>query len=155
MKKITRTCSDNPDFGKLTSMLDEEMDSRYGGLQKHFAPFNKIESNKNVVIAYYGDLPVGCGCYRKFDDTSVEIKRMFVAPGHRGSGLAEILKEIETMAKENGFSRAVLETGIRQPEAIALYQKMGYERMENFGHYAGSTNNICMQKALTQTLNEK
>lgn len=115
----------------------------------HFAPFNKIESNNNVIIAYSGEEPVGCGCYRTFDEKTVEIKRMYVKPEFRGSGVSrQILSEIEKLAIENGFTKAVLETGVKQPEAIRFYEKQGYGRMDNFGPYIGSTSNLCMFRQL-------
>ena len=86
---ITRTDSDNPDFRDLVKLLDSEMTGRYGELQKWYNQFNIIESNKTVIVAYAGDLPVGCGCFKIFDDVSSEIKRMFVKPEYRGTGIAE------------------------------------------------------------------
>ena len=146
---ITRTDSDDPDFRDLEKMLDVEITGRYGELQKWYNQFNIIESNKTVVVAYAGDLPVGCGCFKVFDEASAEIKRMFVKPTYRGTGIAEkILLELEKWASELGFSVTVLETAIKQPEAIRFYTKLGYKRIENYGQYAGNQNSICMSKKL-------
>ena len=146
---ITRTDSDNPGFRELIKLLDSEMTERYGELQKWYNQFNIIESNKTVVLACDGDIPVGCGCFRIFGDVSVEIKRMFVKPQYRGTGTAEkILFELEKWASEQGFSVAVLETAIKQPEAIRFYTRLGYKRTENYGQYAGNQNSICMSKKL-------
>jgi GNAT superfamily N-acetyltransferase len=83
------------------------------------------------------------------DDTSVEIKRMFVQPAERGKGIARsILTGLELWAKETGFSYTMLETGNNQPEAIALYQKAGYTVIPNYGQYSGMETSICMRKAL-------
>lgn len=148
--KITRTDSDNPGFRDLERMLNAEMYSRYGELQKWYDQFNIIESNKTVVVAFDGSVPAGCGCIRKFDAVSAEIKRMFVKPGHRGTGIAEkILLELETWATELGYSSTVLETALKQPEAIRFYTRMGYTRIENYGQYAGNQNSICMRKTLS------
>ena len=83
---------------------------------------------------------VGCGAFKKYDDETVEIKRMFVRPENRGQGIGvEILKRIGKMGKrEIDFKSAVLETGKKQPEAIRLYQKTGYELIPNYGQYEGS-----------------
>ncbi len=146
---ITRTDSDDPDFRDLVKLLDSEMTGRYGELQKWYNQFNIIEFNKTVIVAYTGDLPVGCGCFRVFDDVSAEIKRMFVKPEYRGTGIAEkILLELEKWASELGFSVTVLETAIKQPEAIRFYTRLGYKRIENYGQYAGNQNSICMSKKL-------
>ena len=72
---------------------------------------------------------------------------MYVRETERGRGIAgKILAELETWAKELGFSECVLETGLKQPEAVALYQKSGYEIIPNYGQYAGIENSVCMRK---------
>lgn len=74
---------------------------------------------------------------------------MFVRPELRGRGIAgEILKELEIWANELNFSECILETGIKQPEAIALYRKSGYETIPNYGQYIGVENTVCMKKAI-------
>jgi GNAT superfamily N-acetyltransferase len=93
------------------------------------------------VVAYIGDEPVGCGGWRTLgaDPSAGEIKRMYTVPPHRGRGVARaILTALENNARGAGRSRLVLETGLEQPEAIALYERCGYERIANFGHYRDS-----------------
>lgn len=81
---------------------------------------------------------------------AVEIKRMFVEPQSRGKGLAKrILLELERWAAEDGFLMARLETGIKQPEAIGLYERMGYTRIDNYPPYTGFTTSICMEKSVS------
>ncbi|MEO6589269.1 MAG: GNAT family N-acetyltransferase, partial [Pyrinomonadaceae bacterium] len=60
----------------------------------------------------------------------------------------KILAELENWAKELNFSECILETGLKQPEAIRLYQKSGYETILNYGQYAGVENSVCMKKVL-------
>ncbi|HEY9116189.1 MAG TPA: GNAT family N-acetyltransferase, partial [Roseivirga sp.] len=80
---------------------------------------------------------------------SIEIKRMYVLENFRGQGVAGlILTELEKWAKELGYSQSVLETGKRQPEAISLYTKHGYEVTENYGQYQGVANSVCFKKHL-------
>jgi len=149
--KIVRTTSDSPDFRELVVLLDNDLDSRYGVLQEHYNQFNRIEANNTVVVAYLEDIPVGCGCFKKFDNDSVEIKRMFVKDDYRGKGIArKILTELEKWATEIGYKNTVLETGSKQFEAINFYTNFGYNRIENFGQYAGNTNSICMSKSLVE-----
>lgn len=146
---ITRTDSNDPHFRDLERLLNDEMSGRYGELQKWYNQFNIIESNNTVVVAFAEGLHVGCGCIREFDDVSAEIKRMFVKPEYRGTGIAEkILLELEKWASELGFSVTVLETAIKQPEAIRFYTRLGYKRIENYGQYAGNKNSVCMRKRL-------
>ena len=97
----------------------------------------------------HGDRAVGCGCFKRFDAGTAEIKRMFVRPENRGSGAATLLlEELEKWAAEAGYSRAILETGVKNPEAIRFYTKSGYARIENYGQYVGMENSICMGKSL-------
>src|SRR5258708_38341574 len=120
---LKRTNSSNPDFRNLITLLDEELHSKYGDLQSEYDRYNHIIDINTVAIAYHDQIAVGCGCFKQIDDTSVEIKRMFVKPDERGHGIASsILTGLELWAKETGFSYSILETGNKQHEAIALYQ---------------------------------
>jgi len=149
MIKLLRCNSENRDFRNLVILLDEDLNSRYGNLQAQYEKFNRIESIDTVVVAYLDEIPVGCGCFKKFDTSSVEIKRMFVKEGNRGKGIAKmILTELENWAGENGNNTSFLETGIKQFEAISFYTNFGYKLIENFGQYIGNTNSICMTKIL-------
>ncbi|MDP2334990.1 MAG: GNAT family N-acetyltransferase [Bacteroidota bacterium] len=77
------------------------------------------------------------------------MKRMFVLPEMRGKQLAaRMLQELEKWAVEEGFNKAVLETGVRQVEAIRLYSVAGYEQTENYGQYVGMEDSICYRKEL-------
>lgn len=74
---------------------------------------------------------------------------MFVLPEHRGKGIAfQILQELEKWAEELKYSESILETGKKQPEAIALYQKSGYEIITNYGQYENILNSVCMSKSI-------
>ena len=84
MIKLIRCNSVNKDFRDLVILLDEDLNSRYGILQTQYEKFNKIESIDTVVVAYLDEVPIGCGCFIKFDRNSVEIKRMFVKKENRG-----------------------------------------------------------------------
>lgn len=150
MKKIIRTDSDNKDFRELVVLLDKELKIRDGEEHIFYAQFNKIDMLKNAVILFEANVAVGCGAFKKYDDETVEIKRMFVHTKQRGQGIGvEILKELEKWANELGFKFAVLETGKKQPEAIRLYRKSGYEIIPNYGQYEGVENSVCMKKSLT------
>lgn len=149
MLKIIRTDSENTDFQALVRLLDEDLAIRDGDLHGFYAQFNKIDAIKNVVVAYRNETAVGCGAFKKFDDESVEIKRMFVRPENRGKGIAgEVLAELETWAGELDFIFAVLETGKKQPEAVRLYEKSGYRLIPNYGQYEGLENSVCLKKSL-------
>jgi GNAT superfamily N-acetyltransferase len=147
MISLTRTTSDNPDFKSLVLLLDKELAIRDGDDHAFYSQYNKIVNIKNVVVAYDGGKPVGCGAFKPFEANSVEIKRMYVNEDSRGKKIAkQILSELELWAVEIGYDSFVLETGLKQPEAISLYKNMGYEIIPNYGQYQGVENSVCFQK---------
>jgi GNAT superfamily N-acetyltransferase len=88
------------------------------------------------LVAFRTGQPVACGGWRTAPGGAAEIKRMYVVPAARGRGIAlALLRALEDSAREAGRTRAILETGTLQPEAIALYGKAGYRRIPDFGHY--------------------
>jgi GNAT superfamily N-acetyltransferase len=133
----------------LVTELDRELAVRDGDEHAFYAQYNTLDTIPNAVVAYQDGNAVGCGALRPFNDASVEIKRMFVPLEHRGRGIAkEILRELESWAAELGFSRCILETGLKQPEAIALYTGSGYNSIPNYGHYQGVYNSVCFEKVI-------
>jgi GNAT superfamily N-acetyltransferase len=147
--EIIKTTSENADFGALITALDASLWERYPELKTNYWGNNVIELNPNVVIVYFDNNAVGCGCFKKYDKNTIELKRMFVSPEARGLGLAKkIILELELWAHELGFSCSVLETLCKQKEAIGLYQKVGYTIIDNYEPYIGLENSICMQKQI-------
>lgn len=150
MLSLLRTTSENPDFAALVIELDKELKVRDGDDHAFYAQFNKTDAIKHVVVATLNGQPVGCGAIKPFSDHAAEVKRMFVAPEFRGQGIAgQILKALETWAQELQFHHCVLETGLNQPEAIALYNKSGYARIPNYGQYIGVENSVCFEKQVS------
>ena len=146
---IKRTEASDPDFPQLITQLNLELRETYGDIQSVYERYNQVQNLDTVVIAYVNDIPAGCGCFKKFDADTVEIKRLFVKQSERGQGIAfNILGELEIWAKEDGYSAAVLETGDKQLEAIALYEKAGYMITPNYGQYSGMPTSVCMKKEL-------
>ena len=144
---LVRTNSDNSDFRELVALLDADLQIRDGAEHSFYAQFNKIDKIREVVVAYENEIAVGCGAFREYTANVAEIKRMFVRPEWRERGIAgKILTELETWAKELNFSECVLETGLKQPEAVRLYKKSGYEIIPNYGQYVGVENSVCMKK---------
>jgi len=147
--KIIRTTFKNSDFIKLVQALDAYLKKTDGEEHDFYNQFNTIDVLKGVVVVYLDEKPVGCGAIKKFDDFSVEGKRMFVSLEKRGNGIAqEIVLELQKWTKELGYKKCVLETGIRQTEAVKFYQKNGFQRIENYGQYKGKENSICFEKTL-------
>lgn len=147
MIEIIRTDSENKDFIELVWHLDAELAVRDGDDHAFYAQFNKIAKLKHVVLAYEDGNALGCGAIRALESGDMEIKRMFVPLESRGKGIAtKVLLELENWARELSFTRCVLETGLKQPEAIRLYEKNGYERILNYGQYIDVGNSVCFGK---------
>jgi len=153
MINLLRTDSENADFRELVTLLDADLAIRDGAEHSFYAQFNKVDAIRHVIVAYDYEKAVGCGAFKEFENGVAEIKRMYVREAERGKGIAgKILAELENWAKESDFTECVLETGIKQPEAIALYRKSGYEIIPNYGQYAGVENSICMKKFIIKIL---
>ncbi|SEK47251.1 Acetyltransferase (GNAT) family protein [Maribacter orientalis] len=149
MELLKRTTSTDKDFKALVVLLDENLAQRDGEDNAFYAQFNGIIQLKHCVVYYLDDIPVACGAFKAFDETTIEVKRMFVLPGHRGKSIAsKILNELEVWAKELSYSSSVLETGLRQPEAIALYKKNRYTIISNYPPYEYVENSVCFKKLL-------
>jgi GNAT superfamily N-acetyltransferase len=147
MIQIIQTDSTNSDFQMLVKLLDEDLAIRDGEEHAFYAQFNKTANLKHVIVLYQDQVPVACGAIRAYSETAMEIKRMFVQPDHRRNGFAKMVVEhLERWSKELGYRSCVLETGKNQPEAIQLYQKIGFQIISNYGQYAGIENSVCMQK---------
>ena len=149
MLNLVRTNSDDTDFIALVKKLDADLAQRDGADHTFYSQFNKIDKIKHAVVAIENDEPVGCGAMKEFMPDSMEMKRMYTAPQGRGKGIATaVLTELENWAAELSYTKCVLETGKRQPEAIKLYEKNGYKRIPNYGQYIGIDNSVCFEKAL-------
>jgi GNAT superfamily N-acetyltransferase len=146
---IVRTNAKDPEFVRLVEYLDSDLAKRDGEDAAFYRQFNQIDSIRYVVLAYEDETPVGCGAIKEFSPDTVEIKRMFVSPRKRQMGIGTtILAALESWAAEQSYARCILETGIKQPEAIGLYKKAGYRLIPNFGQYAGVHTSVCFEKAI-------
>jgi len=149
MIKLVRTNSQNTDFINLVKQLDAYLKITDGDEHDFYNQFNSIENLKHTVVAYIENKAVGCGAFKPFNKKSVEVKRMFTTTETRGKGIAtQILKELENWATELNYSSCVLETGIRQNEAVQFYKKSLYKITPNYGQYIGIENSLCFEKQL-------
>jgi GNAT superfamily N-acetyltransferase len=149
MIQITRTDAANEDFRTMVAALDLDLAIRDGDEHAFFAQYNKSDHIKHVVVAYAGNEPVGCGAIKEYTAGTMEIKRMYVPPERRGQGIASlVLAELELWAREMNTMACILETGVKQPEAIRLYQKNQYTVIPNYGQYAGVESSVCFEKVL-------
>ena len=114
-----------------------------------YIPLNRTDDVRTVVLAYDGEQPAGGGGLRRLDAGCAEVKRLFVRPACRGRGIAaQVMALLERAARAQGCRRLVLETGETLAAAMALYRKLGYRVIPNYGPYRGMDDSICMQKDL-------
>lgn len=147
--RILLTDGKHPDFVELTRLLDQDLQERYGELQAKYDKHNSIERIEHAVLVYFNSEPVGCGALKPFGAGVFELKRVFVRKEARKSGTgSKILHALFDEALQLGCSKMVLETGKKQHEAIALYHKLGFEIIENYGPYLGDENSVCMERQL-------
>jgi hypothetical protein len=146
---IKRTTTAHADFQLLVTHLDNELWNELKEDQAQYDQYNKVPDIKTAVILYGANIPIAIGCFKAFDENTVEVKRMFVEKTYRGKGCSkQILNELEKWAVEAGYSHAVLETSIHFIAARSLYTKAGYAIIPNYGQYAGLEESVCMKKDL-------
>ena len=138
------------DADTLILELNAELGARYpedGACHFRLDPDEVGPGRGAFLIARVDGAPVSCGAVRLIEPTTVEIKRMYTRPAARGRGVAlAVLDALEEAAADLGATRLVLETGVRQPEAIALYERAGFARIPPFGEYVDSPLSVCMAK---------
>jgi GNAT superfamily N-acetyltransferase len=149
---------DHADAVRLNAELQQEYRVRYGGDDTTPTDPRQFDAPHGLfVVGYVDGAPVACGGWRarggagdpELRPGDAEIKRMYVVAAHRGHGYARaVLAELERTAAAAARRRAVLESGIRQPESVALYLSAGYERMPAFGLYRDSPNSRYFAKPL-------
>ena len=146
----------------LLTALNAELSAIYqepGATHFRLDP-NEVAPGAGIfLVARWRGSPIGCGAVRCLRDPAQmrelgqrvgEIKRMYVAPSTRGQGVGRaLLARIEAEARALGLTKLVLETGIRQTEALALYRRAGFTEIPPYGEYALSpATSVCFTKAL-------
>lgn len=150
MTRLVFVPNDHPDLLLLTQALDRFFLERYGPATRKYQKHHDLTRMACAAVAYVDGTPAACCCWRPIDPDTAEIKRMFVQPSFRRTGLArQLLEIIERHAAAAGCCRAVLETGSDMDQAIAAYRHMGYLICENFGEFAGDWQVACMEKEIS------
>jgi len=146
---IKRTTGSDPDFEFLIRQLDNELWNEMSEVQATYDQFNKVPDIDTVLLIYRNGNVIACGCFKKYGNDTVEIKRMFTVKDERGKGVAaKVLNELEKWAAELNYRYAILETGIKLLSAVRLYNKSGYTVTENYDQYIGLEQSVCMKKEL-------
>jgi GNAT superfamily N-acetyltransferase len=150
--RIEAVSYSHPDAVALVAEVQQEYVARYGNVDK--TPVSDDEFSPPLglfLVGYFSSVAVACGGWRAHSGTdAAEIKRMFVRDSHRGRGFARaMIAALERTAAEAGFKRMVLNTGLKQPEAVALYRSAGYTDTEPFGYYASAPLSVHLAKPLS------
>ena len=150
---IRRVQLESPVAQALIAALDAELTGLYpeDDSANHFRLDREevAPGRGGFFVAYEDDTPVGCGAVRRIEAGVAEIKRMYVAPARRGRGVGRaLLDALVAEARRLGVTRLVLETGPKQPEAIALYERAGFVRIPAFGEYEDHPLSVFMGKNL-------
>lgn len=141
--------SHNKDFKELVAKLDKDLALRDGDEHDFYHQFNGIDQLDYVIVVHVDDISIGCGAIKPYSNDTAEVKRMFVIDNFRGQRIAtKILKELEKWAEKLNFTKLILETGVRNPEAIAVYRRCGYIRRENYDQYVSMESSVCFEKVL-------
>jgi len=139
------------DFIENCRLLDEDLDRRVGRVIKRdkYRQYNTLDDIREAIVVYFEGKPVGAGAIRYYDDTTVELKRVFVRPGYQGKGVGTALVfRLLEWAKELGYIRIVLETGELLAESCHVYMKLGFCKIPNYGPYVNMPESLCMGKVL-------
>ena len=149
--RFTHTDGANKDFIHLCHELDDFLNDLVGGEANRAAyiPYNRLDDIHDVIIAYDGNVPIGCASFKRYDNDSAEVKRVFIKPAYRGRGISKALMDLlEKTARQQGYHSFVLESGEPLVAAMALYRKIGYQVIPNYGQYRDMHDSICMRKIL-------
>lgn len=142
---IEERAADDAELSELLGAAFQELVDRYGAEGR-----SPVHPDARILIAHQAGRAVGCGALQPSGDPATgELKRMYVIPQHRGRGVATaMLTALEQLAVSVGYHRIRLATGLRQPEAIALYEKCGYTFGEPYGKYVDAPLTRCYFKLL-------
>jgi GNAT superfamily N-acetyltransferase len=154
--EIVRRAITHPDSSLLVEAVQEEYVVRYGGRDESpIDPADFEDPLGRFFVGYLDGVPVATGAWRRSTvhalgaEVTAEIKRMYVVPTAQRRGVARrMLAHLEATAADAGIEAMVLETGLKQPEAIALYLSSGYEPVPGFGHYCGSELSRCFGRRI-------
>lgn len=137
----------NEDFVENCRLLDDDLDRRVGKViqRDKYQQFNTLDKIEHAIVVYIDGKPVGGGAIRKYDDDTVELKRVFVRPEAQGNGVGtNLVNELIAWTNELGFKKIILETGKLLVEAKHIYLKCGFEIIANYGPYKDMPESLCM-----------
>lgn len=151
---FVRTDGKNKDFIENCRLLDLDLDRRVGRQIKRekYQKFNQLDEIREAIVVYDKDRLAGGGAIRKYDDGTVELKRVFVHTEYQGQGIgSSLVSLLIEWAAELGYRKMVLETGELLAESCAVYKKLGFTVIPNYGPYVDMPESLCMARDISET----
>ncbi len=146
-----RTDGKNEDFIENCRLLDMDLDRRVGRQIKRekYQKFNQLDEIREAIVVYDHGRAVGGGAIRRYDDENIELKRVFVHNEYQGQGIgSRLVSLLIEWAAELGYRRMILETGELLAESGAVYKKLGFAVIPNYGPYADMPESLCMAREI-------
>ncbi|MCM1415744.1 MAG: GNAT family N-acetyltransferase [bacterium] len=146
-----RTDGKNKDFIENCRLLDIDLDRRVGKKIKRdkYKKYNQLDEIQEAIVVYKNNKAVGGGAIRKYDEETVELKRVFVHTEYQGQGIgSKLVSLLIEWAEELGYQRMILETGELLAESCAVYRKLGFEVIPNYAPYENMSESLCMAREL-------
>ena len=146
-----RTDGKNEDFIENCRLLDMDLDRRVGRQIKRekYQKFNQLDERREAIVVYDHGRAVGGGAIRRYDDENIELKRVFVHNEYQGQGIgSRLVSLLIEWAAELGYRRMILETGELLAESCAVYKKLGFAVIPNYGPYADMPESLCMAREI-------
>lgn len=146
-----RTDGKDKDFIENCRLLDMDLDRRVGKKIKRdkYKIYNQLDEIQEAIVVYEENKVIGGGAVRRYDDENIELKRVFVHTEYQGHGVgSKLVFLLIEWAKELGYKRMILETGELLAESCAVYKKLGFQVIPNYGPYVDMPESLCMAKDL-------
>ena len=146
-----RTDGKNKDFIENCRFLDMDLERRVGKVIKRdkYRKYNQLDEIKEAIVVYEDGKVIGGGALRRYDGENIELKRVFVHPECQGRGIgSKLVSLLVDWAIELGYERIILETGELLVQSCAVYKKLGFEIIPNYGPYVDMPESLCMAKEL-------
>lgn len=150
---MKRTDGTDKDFIENCRLLDMDLDRRVGKIiqREKYNRYNQLDEIREAIVIYEKDSPIGGGAIRRYSEDEIELKRIFVHPEYQGRGIGTMLvSALIEWAAELGYHRMILETGALLAESCAVYKKLGFEVIPNYGPYINMPESLCMARNLTK-----
>ena len=151
MMHIKITNGQDKDFIQLCHALDKFLNELVGGEENRaqYIPYNTLDDIHDVLVAYENNTPIGCASFKRYDDKSAEVKRVFMKEEYRGNQIGrQLMEALEQLARDKGYSYLILESGEPLVAAMQLYRSLGYAVIPNYGQYVNMADSVCMKKKL-------